>query len=153
MFRGLFRGLLEAAKENERDRAPLFYTPGSMSERAAGKLKKKKKECPKNVLGALFFPLFQMHLFHAAPFSSFNQLPPSYPQTLRLSASISSFLSHLYHRLLSESLSESPGAADLSVFICLFPPAFSSFFLRVVTSAGRKVGARVFQAHYCRSTF
>lgn len=108
MFRGLFRGLLEAARENERDRAPLFYTPGSMSERAAGKLKKKKKERPKNVLGALFFPLFQMHLLHAAPFSSFNQLPPSYPRTLRLSASISSFLSPLYHRLLSESLSESP---------------------------------------------
>ncbi len=62
-----------------------------MSERAAGKLKKKKEERPKNVLGALFFPLFQIYLFHTASFSFFNQLLLPYPQTLRLSASISIF--------------------------------------------------------------
>lgn len=56
-----------------------------MSERAAGKLKKRKEERPKNVLGALF----QIYLFHTASFSSFNQLLLPYPQTLSLSASIS----------------------------------------------------------------
>lgn len=62
-----------------------------MSARAAGKLKEKKEERTKNVLGALFFPLFQIYLFHTASFSSFNQLLLPYPQTLRLSASISIF--------------------------------------------------------------
>lgn len=33
--------------ENVSDKAPLFYFPGSMSETAAGKLKKKKEERPK----------------------------------------------------------------------------------------------------------
>lgn len=51
-FQGSIRAAEEAAKENERDRAPLFYTPGPMSQGAAGKSKKKKEERPKNVLGA-----------------------------------------------------------------------------------------------------
>lgn len=127
-FQRSIRAAKEAAKENERDRAPLFYTPGPMSEGAAGKSKKKKEGRPKNVLGAPLFPPFQTYQFHTQLLSSFNQLPPSYPQTLRLSASICSFLSPFYHRLLSESLSESAGTADLSVFICSFPPAFASFF-------------------------
>lgn len=119
-------------KESERDKAPLFYTPGSMSERAAGKLKKKKEERLKNVLGALSFPLSQIYLFHTASFSSFNQLLPPYPQTLSLSASISFSLPPppLYLCLLSESSSEAQlslrGTADLSVSINP-PPAVSSF--------------------------
>lgn len=47
-----------------------------MSGRAAGKLKQKKDGRPKNVLGAHFFPLLQMYLFH--PFLLLiNSLPPS----------------------------------------------------------------------------
>lgn len=36
----------ERETEDVRDKAPLFYFPGSMSETAAGKLKRKKEEHP-----------------------------------------------------------------------------------------------------------
>lgn len=65
-------------KENERDKAPFLYTPGSMSESASSKLKKKKEEHPNNVLGALFFPLFQTsstHLRFLLLINSFSHTP------------------------------------------------------------------------------
>lgn len=42
-----------------------YFTPLGQCQRApAGKWKKKKDRRPKNVLGAHFFPLLQMYLFH-----------------------------------------------------------------------------------------
>lgn len=79
------------------------------------------------------------------PFSSFNQLLLSYPQTLRLSASISIFLSPLYLCLLSESSSEaqrslgglqtSPSPSDSSL---LRSPLSLSFFSELSNQQGER---------------
>lgn len=146
-FRGSIRAAVEAATANERDRAPLFYTPGSMSGRAAGKLKQKKDGRPKNLLGAHFFPLLQMYLFH--PFLLLiNSLPPSLPRN-PLNPQNSAFISLRpgrplpYHRpppSLKARLSLRGGlwdgrAADPSVFICLLPPrSLLCLLLRVVSA-------------------
>lgn len=122
-FRGSIRAAVEAAAANERDRAPLFYTPGSMSGRAAGKLKQKKDGRPKNVLGAHFFPLLQMYLSH--PFLLLiNSLPPSLPRN-PLNPQNSAFISLRpgrplpYHRL---SLRGRGGCRPLCLHLPLASP-------------------------------
>lgn len=130
MCGSLFRGLLEQQTMKE-TKQHYFYTPGSMSERAAGKLKKKKEERPEKCFWGTF--LFSKCISSKRlPFSSFNQLLPLYPRnavfiSLHLDLSPpSSSLSPL--RELVWSTAESRRTADLSVSISLFPPAFSSFF-------------------------
>lgn len=109
-----------------------------MSGRAAGKLKQKKDGRPKNVLGAHFFPLLQMYLFH--PFLLLiNSLPPSLATPLN--PQNSAFISLRPGRPLPYHPPRKPvwvsgGAADPSVFICLLPPrSLLCLLLRVVTSA------------------
>lgn len=68
-IKGPFRGPLEQRRRRRPQRMKEtehhYFTPLGQCQRApAGKWKKKKDGRPKNVLGAHFFPLLQMYLFH-----------------------------------------------------------------------------------------
>lgn len=130
--------------EKKRDKATLFHT---VSERAAGKLKNKKEQHPKNVLGALLFLLLQMYLFHTASFSSFNHSPkpPVYQPPSQsfspLFISVCSLKAHLKHSEVSGDCKPLCLHQLLPSCILLLPV----FLLRVVKSAERVGGSLVFQ--------
>ena len=144
MCGSLFRGLLEQQRqETERmkeTKQHYFYTPGSMSKRAAGKLKKKKEEHPEKCFWGTF--LFSKCISSKRlPFSSFNQLLPSYPRnavfiSLHLDLSPpSSSLSPL--RELVWSTAESRRTADLSVSISPLHSPLSSQSCHVSKESSR----------------
>lgn len=106
-----------------------YFTPlGQCHRELLANQRRRKKGALKMFQGHLSF-LFSKGI--SSTMHPFLLLINSLPHTPKLSVyqpPSAVFSPPFYHRLLSESLCESAGTADLSIFICSFPPAFASFF-------------------------